>query len=107
MRDYAKYSARHRTNSNNYRRRQRVAAITLLGGICKKCGFDDIRALQIDHVNGGGKKEILQKGGVVYLNLVIRSILAGETKYQLLCANCNWIKRWENNESKGRPIKTI
>ena len=25
-----------------------------------------------------------------------------ENKYQLLCANCNWIKRHENKESIGR-----
>lgn len=69
----------------------------MLGGKCCRCGFADRRALQIDHVNGGGKSELLKYGGgsSTYLKKVL-SAPAGI--YQLLCANCNWIKRWENNE---------
>ena len=28
----------------------------------------------------------------------------GNTDYQILCANCNWIKRFENNENKNAKI---
>lgn len=73
-----------------------------------RCGFDDVRALQIDHVNGGGTKELKGGGaklGAYYWNVVIKSVLNNENKYQLLCANCNWIKRVENNENAGRPVK--
>ena len=69
-----------------------------LGGVCKRCGFDDWRALQIDHVNGGGKKELQSKK---YYNwrLYYRNVLSDTTgKYQVLCANCNWIKKNENGE---------
>lgn len=93
-----------------YTQRRRSACITLLGSKCKKCGFDDIRALQVDHVNGGGTKEIRKLGGGAYWNRVIKSVLNNENKYQLLCANCNWIKRFENKELEnvGRPkILTI
>ena len=30
-----------------------------------------------------------------------------EKKYQLLCANCNWIKRFENKEWGGAPKKYL
>lgn len=72
----------------------------LLGDKCVRCGFMDIRALQIDHVNGGGLKE---KRGTPksYYMLVLKSIERGEQKYQLLCANCNWIKAYENHEREG------
>jgi len=30
-----------------------------------------------------------------------------EIKYQLLCANCNWIKRFENKEWGGAPKRHI
>lgn len=29
---------------------------------------------------------------------MLRRVLTNSSEYQLLCANCNWIKRSENNE---------
>lgn len=80
-------------------------AYTILGGKCVKCGFSDQRALQIDHINGGGNKE--RDSGISTNQYYVR-IIHGSTDYQLLCANCNWIKRIENNEvsSKYRRLKT-
>ena len=75
----------------------RIKALVTLGGKCVKCGFTDYRALQIDHIEGGGHKEILKHRKQMY-----GRIARGEhdkTKYQLLCANCNWIKRYEKNEA--------
>lgn len=80
-----------------YRLRLRMAAIDILGGKCVRCGFSDNRALQIDHINGGGIKDVRNNIISHYLR-VVKSITANEKKYQLLCANCNWIKRVENNE---------
>ena len=101
---FLKNPEKHRESINKYRQRIRLAAIAILGGACVKCGFDDIRALQIDHINGGGGKELKISNGGNHMNKIIRSVLNKENKYQLLCANCNWIKRWENKEAKGRPI---
>jgi hypothetical protein len=73
-----------------------------LGGNCTKCGFSDMRALQVDHVNGGGTKELkkleyrYEKYYQYLLSLPLKEL---KSKYQLLCANCNWIKRAENNEN--------
>lgn len=33
----------------------------------------------------------------------MRRIIEHPDDYQLLCANCNWIKRHENSEVLGRP----
>lgn len=86
-----------------YLRKLRQLAIDTLGGKCVRCGFSDSRALQIDHINGGGSKERKEVGYSGQFNLnVVRSHLKDEGKYQLLCANCNWIKRYENNEAKGK-----
>lgn len=86
-----------------YMQRLRKSALEILGGKCVRCGFSDERALQIDHINGGGVKEIrehLFKGN--YHKYVIESVLSKKVKYQLLCANCNWIKRSENGENRRR-----
>ena len=66
---------------------------------CVRCGFSDVRALVIDHVNGGGRqeREVTFKGAMYkYYKHVQENIATG--KYQLLCANCNTIKLFEEKE---------
>ena len=75
----------------------RFKVLEILGNKCNKCPVNDFRVLQIDHINGGGYKEIkrLKSEGI------LRKILKHpdpQSEYQLLCANCNWVKRWENKE---------
>lgn len=83
-----------------YLRNLRNSVIEILGGKCVKCNFSDFRALQIDHINGGGSKERKERAykGSFHRH-VIRSFLNKENKYQLLCANCNWIKRFDSEET--------
>lgn len=86
----------------NRHRCLRNTVLEKLGGVCVKCGFSDTRALQIDHINGNGAAErrLLNHHTKAFLHAVLLD--EGE-KYQLLCANCNWIKRHEQQEwSKGR-----
>lgn len=79
-------------------RRTREAVIDKLGGACVICGFSDYRALQIDHVNGGGTSDRKLHGHRYgFLRRVLKD---NNNTYQLLCANCNWIKRWENHEER-------
>jgi hypothetical protein len=88
---------------------KREAAIAYLGGRCAdpRCGWINsdgtkgctvLSCLQIDHVLGDGAKRRKTSGqeGSKLLDTVLRT-LPGEI-YQLLCANCNWIKRHENHE---------
>jgi hypothetical protein len=77
---------------------RRLEVIDILGGKCVHCGFDDPRALQIDHVDGKGGNERRTEGP----HAAMRRILAGDTEsYQPLCANCNAIKKYEMHEVKG------
>ena len=75
--------------------RQRI--LSRLGSKCNHCGFSDLRALQIDHINGGGKQHIASFNGNYrnYYKHVEQTDLSG---FQALCANCNWIKRYEHKE---------
>jgi len=81
----------------------KVRAFEVLGGPqCRVCGFDDARALQIDHVDGLGhlrRKEHAETGR----NLYTKVIQNNGRGYQVLCANCNWIKRWEEGNRGGPP----
>lgn len=66
--------------------------------VCKVCGITDIRVLTIDHINGGGnrqKKTVGIAGNSFYRWLREQNYPEG---YQVLCFNCNWIKRDENDE---------
>jgi hypothetical protein len=84
-----------------YHDKLRKLVIEKLGGKCVRCGFSDYRALQIDHVHGGGRKEA--KAITNRKKFLLKVLLDEEGVYQLLCANCNWIKRCENLET-GRIV---
>jgi hypothetical protein len=71
----------------------------LLGNKCCKCGFNDIRALQLDHILGDGYKERKNRK---YYSYYVNNPLEAILKLQLLCANCNWIKRIKYKEFKQR-----
>lgn len=106
--------ARDKWRANNYPRdreinralryKVRQEILELLGGArCCHCGFDkDWRCLQIDHVNGNGKKDTRTSGGNTALwafrNWLKKNPEQWQASYQVLCANCNWIKRFDQNE---------
>lgn len=95
------YARLHRADGNRrnraYSRRLRVAVLAGYGNKCCQCGFSDDRALQIDHVYGGGARERQGglKGGTFLLRLINGNF---PTEYQLLCANCNQLKSFSNLE---------
>lgn len=75
-----------------HRKTMREQALQALGGRCARCALDDVRVLQIDHVNGGGG---LEKRTIGDLG-VQRRVIRGEPGYQALCANCHAIKTWHD-----------
>lgn len=84
----------YRAQRNHYSQEQRQKVLMFLGGHCVRCSNNDIRVLQIDHIDGGGTKEVKTIG----LLKMFQKILSGSPGYQCLCANCNWVKRHENQE---------
>ena len=82
-----------------YEKERRAQIYNILGRKCVQCGFLDERALQVDHINGGGSKERkLYKGNGAYG--LVRAIKEQPLAFQILCANCNWIKRAVNGENR-------
>ena len=93
-----KFRAYMRKYQKEYHRRGRLEVLLAAGGIkCKKCGFDDWRALQIDHVNGDG---LLERKQIKSNARHLKKIKENPKRYQVLCGNCNWIKKYENGETK-------
>lgn len=94
---YRNNTEKKKARNRIYHRKLRESVVAFLGGKCVKCGFSDSRALQIDHINGDGSIERV-KTTVNFNKMVMEKLLEGSEEYQLLCANCNWIKRFENDE---------
>jgi len=63
---------------------------------CIMCGFSDIRALSLDHIDGTGWSA-RRSGHALYHQLRKAGYPEG---YQTLCMNCQFIKRQENNEHR-------
>ena len=86
----------------------RQSILDELGRRCVRCGFDeDVRALQVDHVNGDGAAErarlCTKFGSIRYYSNILDNVKSGN--YQILCANCNTIKKYECGEfrkARGR-----
>jgi hypothetical protein len=87
--------ARRRITERAYRWRLRNRIVEKYGSRCSRCGFTDQRTLQIDHVHGGGSQ---QRAATNYVARSLEILRDTEGNFQLLCANCNWIKRYEREE---------
>ena len=69
---------------------------------CGRCNFSDIRALSIDHIEGGGYKQRKERNsGNIYNWLKARKFPVG---YQVLCMNCQFIKRIEQKETNEKLV---
>ena len=65
---------------------------------CMRCGFSDIRALTIDHIDGGGTRHTRSIGfGGNHFYTWLRKNNYPEG-YQVLCRNCQSIKQHEKGE---------
>jgi len=89
-----KGKAKYAKGQRNYAHKLKQQILDLLGRSCARCGFSDPRALQIDHIKGGGVAERKRLGTTSMYRKILTNTTPGE--YQILCANCNWIKRSEN-----------
>ena len=98
----AKNRDKWRIYHDRARLKLKLGILTHYGGgkpVCVKCGFNNERALSIDHLNGGGIQHFKQKGvgyGQKFYYWLKRNNYP--EVYQTLCMNCQFIKRFENNE---------
>lgn len=74
--------------------RLRLSLIKMLGGKCVKCGIDNPFLLCFDHINGDGYQDRKSRSS----NGLLASIARPPERFQLLCHNCNYLKKLENQE---------
>lgn len=81
----------------------RMLAILTLGGLCK-CGEDDIRVLEINHINGRGKP-----GSTKARYAECLAVLRGEPSsyLEVCCANCNVLHEYERGNRPVIPVAII
>lgn len=81
--------------------RKRLELMNIIGCTkCKTCGFCDPRALQFDHINGGGRLDLKRFSHTSQMvAYYIKNPELAKTTLQVLCANCNWIKVHVNREN--------
>jgi hypothetical protein len=72
---------------------------------CVKCGFDDIRALSIDHKNSDGASHRKELNGKNFYKWLIENQFP--SNFQVLCMNCQFIKRHEENEYRTHDKEKI
>jgi 5-methylcytosine-specific restriction endonuclease McrA len=89
--------------SREYYVKRRKKVIAILGGKCVRCGIDDWRVLQINHLNGGGTKELKSN----YPEKMYIDIINGNRKtddLDLRCANCNILYEYERGVRKDDGV---
>lgn len=76
-------------NSAGYLQKLRTLALEALGGpVCINCGCTELKILEINHKNGGGRKEFRTKNSAQHY----RDILSGKSDkdlYEVTCRICN------------------
>ena len=69
---------------------------------CVLCGFNDIRALSLDHIDGKGaedRRNGQRIGGTLYRHLIKANYPLG---FRTLCMNCQWIEKDNYNKRKDK-----
>ena len=88
-----KHPEKYRSQSRKSKARLKEQVFDKYGRKCVRCGFDDVRALTLDHVLNNGSDERAEHGE---RGVYRRALLDAHTsEYQTLCMNCQFIKRVE------------
>jgi hypothetical protein len=63
---------------------------------CARCGIEDVRVLDMDHINNDGAEQRRKLGQLNLVHWVIKNNFPDG--FQILCRNCNWLKELERRE---------
>ena len=97
---------------------RRTALLIALGNKCSCHGDDcwhsgdcdvfDPRCLQFDHIHGDGASDRRRTGSTSQLRYYFNHLDEAQENLQILCSNCNWVKRHNNGEVRGgKPVDEL
>lgn len=69
------------------RTKLRKKFFAIYGGKCKCCGENKYEFLNLDHINGGGTKDVAKRGAYGIYQCVVTTYQP--ERYRILCWNCN------------------
>ena len=84
----------YRKHSRDSKAKLKATLFDMYGHVCIRCGFEDKRALTLDHKLNNGNKERKELGERGVYQKARDTFLPDE--YQILCMNCQFIKRCED-----------
>ncbi len=87
------YREKHNARRSLLHFKNKLQVIEKLGAACANCGEIDPRILQVNHLNGGGRRE-LENGTWNFLKKIIDGNRSIED-LDLRCANCNILYEYE------------
>ena len=109
---FIKHKSKYLETDRKRRAKFRLTVLQKISGkikpVCNRCGCDDFRCLEINHINGGGCKEFREReilGGSKFYRL----ILTGQRKIEdlnILCRPCNNLEHLERRFGQ-LPFKII
>jgi predicted nucleic acid-binding Zn ribbon protein len=83
--------------NKDFRLKRRTKVLEMLGGpICKYCGCNEVGALEINHINGGGCKELKFSAGSRFIS----EIYYGKRRVEDLEVTCRVCNAWHYISSK-------
>jgi hypothetical protein len=106
---YEQYLAYFRTSNRRQGEKTKLTVINHYSNGTMACAnpynehkepYTNLYTLTVDHINGGGWLERKGYGAKFYRNLIKSGFPSG---FQILCMNCQWIKRRTNHELSGNP----
>ena len=101
LRSTREFKDKRNLREKKLRKYWRDELINVLGGyICKECNYNKSKIpLQIDHIKGNGRQERKKNSDTsrYYKKYAKEPNLARKT-LQVLCSNCNQIKKFANKE---------
>ena len=87
-----------RKYSSTRRAKIKQQIFEILGSKCCRCGFDDKRALDVDHKFNNGNAERRIGDWTSRFAKYAANPKEARKNLQILCRNCNWIKHLESRK---------
>lgn len=100
-----KYQDKFRQQGLSYRQAMRERLMDIYGRVCAICGYEDSRALTLDHIHGDGNLERKEFGETGVYRRAVKEFQP--EKYRTLCMNCQFIEHKERSkrQSPGNSLE--